>query len=133
MVGATLSTEQIGAGEELVRALDDAGVRVTAALWYFDEDAQRWKLLLASPQVAARGPRELYGRIQAVMNDPRASSTVESVIDLSDVNVLPADDPLVDLLRGSLGELRGIHRVRFTNNVVNGHVIADALIYRLAA
>ncbi len=45
---------------------------------------------------------------------------------------MDADADLVRLLRVALKTGGGLSRIRFSKNVINGHFIDDALIYRVA-
>jgi hypothetical protein len=48
------------------------------------------------------------------------------------IGVLDAEADLVRLLKAAVGTGPGISRIRFSKNVINGHFIDDALIYRAA-
>ncbi|MBM4026393.1 MAG: hypothetical protein FJ280_13470 [Planctomycetes bacterium] len=63
----TLVENDYKAGEALVRALDQAGVKVQAAFWLYLPESDEWRLYLALPEVAQRGPREAYERIQTIL------------------------------------------------------------------
>jgi hypothetical protein len=45
---------------------------------------------------------------------------------------MDADADLVRLLRVAARTAPGVNRIRFSKNVINGHFIDDALIYRVA-
>jgi len=55
------------AGRELVGHLKAAGFPVSAAFWYWDEEAQEERLAVVSPVVDEQGPRAAYERIAAVL------------------------------------------------------------------
>ena len=64
MVTETLSQEMIDAGRELTRRLDHR-LRISAALWLYLAEPDRWRLIIASPNVKETGPRKVYQLIQS--------------------------------------------------------------------
>lgn len=119
----------IEAGAELTRKLDTSGLRVTTALWLFEPELNEWRLLFASPEVATKGPRDVYEKIRQAINQlaEKASAVPLSVVGLLDTNA-----ELARLLKGALrtGSGPNVSQIRFSKNVINGHFIEDALIYR---
>jgi hypothetical protein len=124
-----LTDAMVDAGEALTRKLDEMGVPTTAALWLFEPEVNEWRLVFASPEVGTKGPREVYEKIRKALDElkDKAAAAPLSVIALMD-----ADADLVRLLRIALQTKGGVKRTRFSKNVINGHFIDDALIYRVA-
>jgi hypothetical protein len=124
-----LTSAMVEAGAELTRKLDESGLPTTAALWLFVPDMNEWRLLFASPEVSTQGPRKVYERVRLASEElgAKASAAPLSVIGLLDENA-----ELVKLLRIAIRTGPGISRIRFSKNVINGHFIEDALIYRVA-
>jgi hypothetical protein len=58
-------TEQ---GRRLIEALDQGGFPVVAAFWSFFPDGDLYRLVIASPVVDEKGPREAYTKIQEVLH-----------------------------------------------------------------
>lgn len=129
MVKESLDEAMVRDGAAMVEGLDAAGRRVSAAFWFYFADANAWRLLLASPDVASKGPREFYLAAQKVLSTIQRG---DLAIALDDIAVVPTDNPLVGLLRGMISTGAGISRIRFSKNVINGTFIEDALIYRLS-
>jgi len=127
MVAMSLSSGQIKAGETLLRRLDADGIKVDAALWFYFPDKENWKLVLSLPEVIRLGPKAAYKEVQRVL-----SSADDPVgISLVDVTVARLNSDILNLLRTAIGTGPGISQIRFSKNVINGHLIEDALIYRL--
>lgn len=129
VVKEQLSTEMIDAGAQLISKLDAMALPIAAALWLFDPEINEWRLLIASPDYPVRGPQDIYGSIQEArfaMGD-QAAAVPMSLIYLVDPN-----QELVRLVRKGLPTGEGVSRVRFSKNVISGHFIEDALIYRAA-
>ena len=129
MVKEQLTGSMIDAGAELTKKLDESGLPVTTALWLFVSEVNEWRLLFASPDVGAKGPRDVYEKIQQAINQLGEKA---SAVPLSVVGLLDANDDLVRLLKVAIRTGPGVNRIRFSKNVINGHFIDDALIYRAA-
>jgi hypothetical protein len=128
VVKESLSEEMIRAGTNLVKELDRRDWSVAAALWFYFSDMNQWKLLLASSEVARKGPREAYTIIQEAL----AQVTEEGQpVTLTDIAVLEPSHGLLQLLSGAVSTGGGISGIRFARNVIDGHFIDDAYIYRM--
>ena len=128
MVETRLTQRLITEGARLVEKLDQTGEPPDAAFWLYFPDVGAWKLLLADKKVGARGPREVYKRIQKTLHALR-----NEVVHLSLENVAVAkpDAPIVALLSSAISTMPGIGGVRFRRNAINGVPIDDAYVYRL--
>ncbi len=116
-------------GAALVQKLDETGSRASAALWFYFTDANAWRLLIASPEVATKGPRKAYVAAQQAL---AALPVEDRTLTLEDISMIPPDHPLLALLRMLVSTGPGIGRLRFSKNVINGQFIDDALIYRMS-
>jgi len=126
LVAPDLSPEMVTAGENLLRTLDSAAVEVTAALWLLQPGESGWRLVISAPDIASTGPHAFYQKIDHALRKLGGTP-----LSMSLVSALPQTDPLLTLLRVALRTGPGISRIRFTENVVNGVLIPDALVYRL--
>lgn len=126
MVKEQLTGAMIDAGAELTAKLDEMGLRVTAAFWLFVPDVNEWRLQFASPDVSTKGPRGVYEKVRLAINQLGGKADVP----LSIISVLDANDDLVQLLKLAIRTGPELGRIRFSRNVINGHFIDDALIYR---
>lgn len=129
VVKEQLTDAMVDAGAELTRKLDELGLQVNAALWYFMPDVNEWRLLFASPEVSAKGPRSVYAKIGAAIQQLGAKAAATP---LSAIGVLDDEDEIVKVLRALVRTGPALNRMRVTKNAVNGHFIDDALIYRIA-
>jgi len=119
-----LVEHEVAAGRELLLALDSAGFPVFAALWLLRPEATDWTLYLGSPEVDQYGRHEAYSRLQRVLQ------TTSGSVPLRAITLVGSQDPLLGLLSGAIA-VEGTSEVRFQNNMINGELIPDALIYRL--
>jgi hypothetical protein len=123
----TLVENDYKAGEALVRALDQAGVKVQAAFWLYLPESDEWRLYLALPEVAQRGPREAYETIQTILEQLQLEG-----LSLTNISAVAPDDNLVKLLRSAIKTGPGIAGIRLRGNVIDSGLIEDAYIYRVA-
>lgn len=129
MVAKTLTDEMVQSGADLVKQLDARGESPDAALWLYFSDLQEWKLVLAEMKMSSQGPRAVYEAIrEALSSMPKELKPLS----LELISVAKPDAPLIQLLSSAVQTGPGIGGIRFTNNVINGTVIEDAYIYRLA-
>ena len=130
LVKEVLSADEINAGEQLLRLLDDSTqLKVIAAYWIFDPDVGAWRLVFVSPQVETKGPLRVYMQIFQLLNlDSRLSFLIPSDrISIEGPNYTSYKELLSDV--NSKKELVG---VRLNRLVVGGQVI-DLYVYRLPA
>jgi len=124
-----LTDAMVEAGAQLTGKLDESGTPIIAALWLFMPEVNEWRLLFASPDVSAQGPRKVYERIRLALQDLGDKAAAAP---LSAIGLLDPKDELVQLLKIAIRTGSGVGRTRFSKNVINGHFIDDALIYRIA-
>ncbi len=129
MVKELLTDRMIQAGAELTKKLDERRWPVHASLWQFISEGNQWKLLLASPRVNLDGPKKSYETVQSTLAE---TSAAEGIIMLSDIAVTEPENPLLGLLRVAITTGPTVSGIRFTGNVINGHFIEDAYIYRIS-
>ena len=121
MANEPLVDEDIDAGRQFVQFLDDQAVEVRGAFWLYQPDAERWRLVVVTPE-AERGSKDLYLKaINAGAN-----------IDMARVDFQPPSSAIFRAL-GSMIRVDGLAKMRMKQNTFNGVYIEDALVYRLAA
>lgn len=129
VVKEQLTPEMIDAGAALTQSLDHLGLPVQAAFWLFDAEINEWRLVIASSDAATKGPRAVYRSIREAIDQLGASV---NAVPFSAIRVVEPGSELVRLLGSAVRTGSGIGRIRFQKNVINGHFIDDALIYRTA-
>jgi hypothetical protein len=128
MAETALVNDDVEAGLELVRLLDEKRFPVTAAAWIYFPDAEEWRLVIRTPQ-AAKNLQQAYLDVARAMD---AKGNLRTRLDLSRVKLVPPTDRMLEALGGVI-KAPGLGSIRFRRNVINGIYIDDALIYRLAA
>ena len=95
-----------------------------AALWLYQPDADEWHLWIGSALVDEVGRRGAYSQLQA------AIPHLEGSIPFTSLYLVGANDSTLALM-GTVFNIEGTAEVRLRNNVINGVLIPDALVYRL--
>lgn len=129
MVKVDLTNEMIDAGRQLLEVLDRHGFRARACFWLYFEESERWRFVVASPDVRVRGPRAAYRKVEALARKlPRSAE----LFGPGDLTLLRDNDPLVVALGRAFPKRPRISGIRLTASAVSGTVIDDAYIYRLS-
>jgi len=125
LVKEALTERMIDAGAELTTNLDRAQWPVVASFWLFDQENNRWRLVLASPRVLDDGPLASYRHINEVLRKTSSPLPLESIAFVS------PDDALVQAFRSVYRTNRDLERHRAFRGAINGRYIDDAYVYRV--
>ena len=128
VVKEVLTDLMIEAGADLTRRLDEVGWPVFASFWLYRPESNDWKLVIASPLVASRGPRRAYEAIQAALG----KTAPKPRLALRDIKAVEPSNDLIRALRTAVDTGATISGVRFTNSAIDGQFIHDAYIYRVS-
>ena len=123
---------EIDAGLELVRTLDQAKFGVRAALWLYSGETESWRFIIAvggGPEAVSKSYLAAAGILSRWKEDNAQSLPI---LDLARVKFVGMQDMLIKGLSPII-KIPSLGEVRFSNNVVNGIYVEDALIHRLAA
>jgi len=129
LVKEHLTDAMIEAGAALTEELERLGLSVSTAFWFYVPELNEWRLLFATSEATNEGPLSVYGKIRSALG---RLGTMAREVPLSVVRVLEPEEELVRVLNEALSTGPGIHRIRFSKNVLDGHFIDDALVYRAA-
>ena len=128
LVKEILSTEQITAGEQLLKRLDRAKADIIAAYWVYVPVTAEWHLEFVSPQVESEGPLEFYGKVDDLLSSP----TRIDYLTLNTIMVLGPTYRFYRQLRAALKPKEDLSGVRLRQLLVENEVI-DLYIYRYPA
>jgi len=121
----TLEREDIKSGAKLIEHFDNEGLKIKIAFWFLDEEIDRWYLYISTSSVQSEGSREVYKSILKSMQK------IKTEIRIDDIKVIPYDSKMAKVFRDMIKTDKGINNIRFQNNILNGLLIKDALIYRV--
>ena len=129
MAEKTLVENQIADAISLVQKLDAEGNSPSLTAWYYYDDADEWRLLIASPAFDALLPKQelvAYRKLVEALGSLSLSS-----LSISDLKLVGTNSPLAQTLRFLIRtDTLGIARAHFTNTTFNGIFIKEIMILR---
>ncbi len=124
MAKTSLVDKYINDGRRLISALDRDGFLIDTAMWFYSEELDEWRLIVATPLVDQLGLRETLRRVQSIMGNLTSIS-----LSLSDISLLSPDNNLVNAIKTTV---RRSKDVTLKGTVTNGILVNDAYIYCVA-
>ena len=127
-----LTREMIESGAELKNLLHRSSLPVSAILWFYRVESERWRLIIASPDVDKDGSMKAYEVIQSVI---RESPEELPEITLSDISAIGLENSLVSRL--TLAKLESIAKTgkgegaKISKSGINGHYVESAYVYKI--
>lgn len=119
-------SELVKAGHIIVKALDDAGMPPSAALWVHQNEAGPWKLWIV-PHASLKDKREFYRRLSDIVRRDRDEL---GGVDAADAEMVGASHPAIQALK-SVVKMSGLGAAHFSNNRFNGFYLPDGIIMRM--
>jgi hypothetical protein len=124
---ATLVSIDFERGEEVLKVLDDAGLRIKVALWLFSPDHDDWRLVLASPQLDGAGVRHPYGLVNEALRNAGYPIEKKPLI-----WIMPMNDPFIRDLRKRFSKAKNVEGMRLGLQTIGNWFIEDAYVYRIS-
>lgn len=126
-----LVESQIADAIALIKKLDADGFSPSAAIWYYYDDAEEWRLLIAGPAFDALLPKQeslAYRKVAEAMAAISLSS-----LTISNVKIIPSHSALPQALKPLIGtDATGIVRAHFSDTTLNGIFIKEMIVLRSA-
>ncbi|MHB1701534.1 MAG: hypothetical protein ACYCSN_15670 [Acidobacteriaceae bacterium] len=122
---ALLVTPEIGAGSEIIQALDEAGMKVNVALWAVLSEYEDWRLVLSSSSFDGANPLKAYEAVGDVLRK-RGIRTYQLPF-----MILRMKDPLISGLRKVFAKTRSVEGMRLGGQSFGDRFLEDAYVYRI--
>jgi len=127
MYKTALVERDLSQGAEIVRILDEAGLRIKVALWVNLDEFNDWRLVLASKEFDKAGPREKYGLLHRVLEGAGIPYERTPVF-----MILRMDEPFIRDLRRIFGKAASVEGMRLGGQTIGGRGLDDAYVYRIS-
>lgn len=115
----------------LVQKLDELGTPPTFAAWYYYDDADEWRFLVAAQALDTLLPKQEVVAYQKVIEALSASSP--TALGISDLKLVATNYPLLQALKFLVGTgPTGIARVHCKDCMINGIFVKEVVIIRSA-
>jgi len=122
----TLVSVDLDKGAQILRILDDAKLKVRAALWLYSPDYEDWRLVLSSPQFDAAGPVQAYGLVHDALE--AAGVPLEKT---PPIMILSMISPFVRTLRKIFGKTKSVEGMRLGGQTIGDRFVDEAYVYRV--
>jgi hypothetical protein len=125
-----LVESQVTDALRFLEKLDAEGTRPTLVAWYYYDDVDQWRLLVAGPSfdklLSSEKEAIAYGKLVEAM-----ASLSSSSLTLSDLKLVSTMSPLPQALRSLIrtGPIGGT-RAYFSNTTLNGIFMKEMIILR---
>lgn len=126
MAQTLLVGPEIETGRKILRALDDAKLKVSVAMWAILAEYGNWRLVLSSSRLDAKGPLEAYGALYEILD--KSGFTVRETEPLMILNM--KDKFIRELRRDLSGE--NLEGMRLGGQTFGDRHIEDAYVYRIS-
>ena len=124
---ALLVSVDIPMGAQILRALDDADLKIKVAAWMVLPEYEDWRIVLASPTFDKAGSRKTIRLIR------EALEAAQFPIDRKPATpVLPMKDPTIRELRRIFGKTKSVEGMRLGSQMIGGRFIEDGYVYRIS-
>jgi len=123
---ATLVNFDIENGDNVIKALDDAGKAPKVALWAKLPDYENWRLVLASDRLDQESPFSGYSEINEAMNAAQIPIHKQPTILLR-----PMNNPMIKALRSVFAVAKDTRGMRLGGQTFGDKYIEDAFVYRI--
>jgi hypothetical protein len=121
MVGLDISV-----GQDVVRALDDAGVKLSVAVWAHLPEYVDWRLVLAGPGFDSVGMEGWYGLLHNALAQAGFAPSNRLL-----TRIFPMSDPFVKALRRIYAKYKYTDGKRIGGRMIGDRFIEDGYIYRI--
>lgn len=126
MARTILVGPDIEKGAKILQILDDAGLRVSVALWALLPDYEDWRLILSGRKFDAAGLKGGYELFHRTL-DAAGFSLEETPT----VGIFRSSDPFIRSLR-KLGKAKSADGMRLGGRTFGDRFVEDAYAYRIS-
>ena len=127
MAKTALVSPDIEKGARILRILDDAGVKVSVALWVFLPDYEDWRFILSARKFDSVGQKDAYGLLHDTLD--AAGFSLE---DTPTVGIFRNTDPFIRSLRKIFGKAKSVEGMRLGGQTLGDHFVEDGYAYRIS-
>ena len=123
---ATLNESDLQFGKQVTAQLRAGGFPFDGVFWLFDEEADDWRLVVATELVDQVGRQETYLRLSRVI-----SAVPRSDIQIMGITAMSPQTALYTALKKVLGPAANVEGARLQRTAVNGVLIPGAYLYEI--
>jgi hypothetical protein len=114
-------------GEKVVSALEQAGVRVTVAMWVHFSEYEDWRFVLVSKDLDALDRGDAYLKVNRILKNAGISAWQVPLI-----FIMKATDPFIRALRKVFRKATDVTGMRLGGQRWGDRFVDDAYAYKIA-
>jgi hypothetical protein len=126
MANALLVNIDLDRGLEILRILDEAGLKISVALWVHLEQYADWQFLVSSRRLDTVSLRDGFRLINDALD--AAGFTIEKV---PPILILPMNDPSIRALRRMFSKSGSVEGMRVGGQQIGNRWVEDGYVYRI--
>ena len=123
---ATLNESDLKFGQQVTEQLKAHGVSFDGVFWLYDEDADDWRLVIATSLVDQVGWKETYLRLAQIV-----STVPRSDLQVMGITAMSLQTPLFAALRKAFATAAHVEGTRLQHTTVNGVLVPAAYLYEI--
>lgn len=127
MYQASLVDIDFKKGEQVISALEKAGVRLSVAMWVHFSEYEDWRFVLASKDLDALDLGDAYLRVNQILKD--AGMTFRQ---LPLIFLMKTSDPFIRALRKVFKNTKDVTGMRLGGQRWGDRYVDDAYTYKIA-
>jgi hypothetical protein len=120
----TLVSPDLATGEEVLSALDSAGIKANVALLMITSDYEDWRLVFSAPSLDQSSSKSAYLKVVTALQG-RFLYTLPQML------VLPQKDPFVREMRRLFAKAKDVRGMRLGGQTIGNRSIESAYVYRV--
>ena len=124
MANALLVNIDLDRGAEMLRILDEAGLKISVALWAHWEEYTDWRFVVSSRRLDTVSLREGFRLINEALD--AAGFTIEKV---PPILILPMNDLSIRALRRMFGKSKSPEGMRLGGQQIGDRWVEDGYVY----
>jgi hypothetical protein len=114
-------------GAAILRMLDDAGLKISVALWVYLPEYEDWRMVLSSRKFDSVSLPKAYGLLHDALD--AAGLSLEKT---PPVMIMALSDPFIRSLRRIFGKAKSVDGMRFGGQTIGDRFVDDAYVYRIS-
>lgn len=126
MDNATLVGMDFTTGSQILKALDDADLRIKVALIMSSVDHEDWRLVISSPDLDREQPLKAYEQVVDILRNKFLST-----YRLPAILIMRMRDPFIRALRDIFAKTSDVNGMRLGGQIIGNRFVRDAIIYRI--